>query len=91
MILKEGETGYDNLDTLRFNKSCIARHCSTLSAPENGRIISSINNNGRFAFPQIVQFACNFGHQVLLINKQIYKYILTLFSISLFFTCLAKN
>lgn len=72
-ILKESETGYNDLDTFRFNKSCVPRNCSALSAPENGTIISSLNSDGRFAFPQIVQFACNFGHQVIYF---FYKYFL---------------
>ncbi|KAL3108455.1 hypothetical protein niasHT_015377 [Heterodera trifolii] len=60
--LREGETGNGPMDSLRLNKSCIPRHCSPLRAPENGQLIAS--DNSSFAFPIVVEFRCDFGHQM---------------------------
>ncbi|KAI1733255.1 CUB domain-containing protein [Ditylenchus destructor] len=59
--LKEGETGEHFLDNVRFNKSCVPRHCSPLTPPENGKLIFVTES---FAFPAVVEFRCNFGHQM---------------------------
>lgn len=69
--LREGETGFGQFDSLRYNRSCIARHCAPLKAPENGQMIGEGGvDAGRnqsstpFAFPAIVEFRCAFGHQM---------------------------
>ncbi|KAL7070530.1 hypothetical protein ACQ4LE_010422, partial [Meloidogyne hapla] len=78
--LREGETGYGEFDSLRFNHSCIPRHCAPLTTPENGQLIAQnldksfkteANNTNKneffsssFAFPSIVEFRCTFGYQM---------------------------
>lgn len=62
VVLKHGESGEHLLDNIRFNKSCVPRHCSDLKAPENGKIVSI---NDQYFFPVVIEFKCNFGHQVI--------------------------
>ncbi|KAI6214115.1 Sushi, von Willebrand factor type A, EGF and pentraxin domain-containing protein 1 [Aphelenchoides besseyi] len=59
--LKDGETGLSNLDTVRFNKTCIPTRCPPISSPENGQIVSAI---GDFQFPTVLEFKCRFGYQI---------------------------
>lgn len=61
VLLKPGESGEHVLDNIRFNKSCVPRRCPDLKPPENGTILSV---NDKYAFPMVVEFKCNFGHQV---------------------------
>ncbi|KAI6239571.1 Sushi, von Willebrand factor type A, EGF and pentraxin domain-containing protein 1 [Aphelenchoides fujianensis] len=48
--------GLSNLDTIRFNKTCVPTRCPPISPPENGRIVSP--------FPTVLEFRCRFGHQI---------------------------
>uniref|UniRef100_A0A914YWX2 Uncharacterized protein n=1 Tax=Panagrolaimus superbus TaxID=310955 RepID=A0A914YWX2_9BILA len=57
--IKEGETGNNIHDAVRFNKSCVPRQCQPLTVPENGQLLSTAN---MFHFPNIVEFrsaVCN--------------------------------
>ncbi|CAI4229546.1 unnamed protein product [Auanema sp. JU1783] len=60
--LEEDDTGSDILDSLNFNKSCIARTCPLVESPENGLLLSTLS---AFRFPVVVQFACDFGYQMM--------------------------
>uniref|UniRef100_A0A914GWY3 Uncharacterized protein n=1 Tax=Globodera rostochiensis TaxID=31243 RepID=A0A914GWY3_GLORO len=62
MRLRDGETGVGPMDSLRLNRSCISKHCSPLSAPENGQLITPDNTS--FVFPVVLEFRCEFGHQM---------------------------
>uniref|UniRef100_A0A183C3F4 Fibropellin-1 n=1 Tax=Globodera pallida TaxID=36090 RepID=A0A183C3F4_GLOPA len=62
MRLRDGETGIGPMDSLRLNRSCISKHCSPLSAPENGQLITPDNTS--FVFPVVLEFRCEFGHQM---------------------------
>ncbi|CAD6196234.1 unnamed protein product [Caenorhabditis auriculariae] len=60
--VSEKETGYNNLDVVRFNKTCVARTCSKIEAPENGVLLSTAQN---FHFPMVIKFQCDFGYQMM--------------------------
>ncbi|CAD5221161.1 unnamed protein product [Bursaphelenchus okinawaensis] len=62
VVLQEGETGYDNLDMIRYNKTCVARKCPGVEAPANGKLI---NLNKEFAHPNVMEFRCNHGYQII--------------------------
>ncbi|PAV81139.1 hypothetical protein WR25_22383 [Diploscapter pachys] len=60
--ISDSETGEDDKDLIRYNKSCVARSCKSLDAPENGRILTSAKD---FRYPMVVQFQCNFAYQMM--------------------------
>uniref|UniRef100_A0A7E4V9J7 Sushi, von Willebrand factor type A, EGF and pentraxin domain-containing protein 1 n=1 Tax=Panagrellus redivivus TaxID=6233 RepID=A0A7E4V9J7_PANRE len=60
--VKEGETGEEDLDAVRFNKSCVPRQCSALKVPENGELLATTE---LFHYPTIVEFRCDFGFQMM--------------------------
>ncbi|CAB3409318.1 unnamed protein product [Caenorhabditis bovis] len=57
-----GETGMDNNDFVRFNKTCVPRQCLPVSSPENGKLLSTAS---KFHYPMVVQFVCDFGYQMM--------------------------
>ena len=60
--IKEGETGNDIHDAVRFNKSCVPSQCQPLTVPENGQLLSTAT---MFHFPTVAEFRCNFGYQMM--------------------------
>ncbi|CAJ0565011.1 unnamed protein product, partial [Mesorhabditis spiculigera] len=61
-VVKEGETGYSNLDVYRFNKTCVPKICPTVTSPMNGKLLAT---GKEFAYPMTVKFQCNFGYQMM--------------------------
>uniref|UniRef100_A0A8R1HYY8 Sushi, von Willebrand factor type A, EGF and pentraxin domain-containing protein 1 n=1 Tax=Caenorhabditis japonica TaxID=281687 RepID=A0A8R1HYY8_CAEJA len=57
-----GETGNNDNDFVRFNKTCVPRQCDHIGSPENGKLLSTAS---QFQYPMIVQFQCDFGHQMM--------------------------
>lgn len=71
------ETGLMMRDVLRFNRSCIARVCPKLTAPENGRILSTgkvctgnilelnCSSDIYYRHPVVVEFQCEMGYRLV--------------------------
>ncbi|KAK0398751.1 hypothetical protein QR680_002734 [Steinernema hermaphroditum] len=60
--VKEGESGYGRHDVYKFNRTCVPRSCSPVHSPENGKLISTTTS---FHYPMVVEFQCDFGHQMM--------------------------
>lgn len=57
--IEKSETGQRDGDTLKINKSCVPMMCPTLTAPENGKLLTTI---AKHHFGDLIKFQCNFGY-----------------------------
>ncbi|KAL3983031.1 EGF-like domain family protein [Acanthocheilonema viteae] len=60
--IKDGETGLNALDVIRYNQTCVPRLCANLSSPKNGLLLSTAKT---FHYPMVVQFQCDFAYQMM--------------------------
>ncbi|KJH47373.1 sushi domain protein [Dictyocaulus viviparus] len=60
--LVDDETGEHPLDVVKYNRTCIPRSCPLIHSPENGKLLSILEE---FHYPVVVQFQCDFGYQMI--------------------------
>ena len=58
-LIEKSENGLRDGDTHQVNKSCVPVMCPSLSAPENGLLLST---KEKYHFGDLVRFQCNFGY-----------------------------
>lgn len=56
--IESSETGLNDGDTYRINKTCVPKMCPPLVAPDNGQLLST---KEKHHFGDAVSFQCNFG------------------------------
>lgn len=57
--IEGSESGERDGDTFQRNKSCVPIMCPMLSAPENGKLLST---KDKYHFGDLVKFQCDFGY-----------------------------
>lgn len=57
--IPSGETGVQDGDVYRLNKTCVEKLCPHVKSPENGLLLSTRSS---FHFGDVVHFQCHFGY-----------------------------
>ncbi|XP_055948273.1 uncharacterized protein LOC129981454 isoform X2 [Argiope bruennichi] len=60
--IASSETGMKDDDVYRINKTCVPKMCPTLTAPENGMILST---KKMFHYGDVVNFHCDFAYVMI--------------------------